>query len=106
MIKKIAVFILVFLFLTGISIVDDSHSFMTGKEAELSLQTRRIDSDIVKFSMLGIEKEANMAEVSRSFRKTQKEIVSAINGAAESIRDWLGFSEWPRKDFTFESKVL
>ena len=46
--KKVAVFMLVCLFLVGIAVVDDSHSLMTGKEAELSLQTRRIDSRSIK----------------------------------------------------------
>jgi hypothetical protein len=104
--KKVAVFMLVCLFLVGIAVVDDSHSLMTGKEAELSLQTRRIDSNTVRFSMLGVKKDVNITEASRVVRKVRKDIVSQIDGIAGCIRKCLGFTEWPRKDFTFDSRVL
>lgn len=104
--KKALIFLLVSLFLFGLTAVDESYSSMMGRVGSLSLQTRRIDSDRVRFSMLGMEREANMTEAVQAASEFREKAVFFLDRAVGQAREWLGMEEWPRKDLPFESKVL
>lgn len=104
--KRIVLFFMVSLFLIALSEVDDSCSSMMGLESHLSLQTRRIDQDHVRFSLLGKEREANMKEIEQAAEEVRDQAVAVLEQGAGRIREWLGFGVWPRKDLPFEAKVL
>ena len=61
--KKLAVFILTLFFIIGLVVVDEAYSDMMGKVGILSLQTRRVDQDLVTFSLFGKEYKVNMTEM-------------------------------------------
>lgn len=104
--KKVAVFILTFSFVVGLVAVDEAYSEIMGKAGVLSLQTRRTDQDCVTFSLLGEETIINVSDVEAKIGRFQNQGANVLEDFSDTIREYLGLGEWPRKDLPFQSKIL
>jgi hypothetical protein len=104
--KKAAVFVVTFCFVVGLVTVDEAYSEIMGKPGIMSIQTRKIDSEHVTFSLLGEEATINVSDVETAINEIQGKGVSLLEEFTLTIRELVGLAEWPRKELPFQSKIL
>lgn len=61
--KKLALFLIVFLFLVGLAAVDGSYADMMHKDGSLTLQVKRVDENCISLSLFGQTREVNLLEL-------------------------------------------
>lgn len=104
--KKAVVFAMTVLFMFGLVAVDGAYSEMMGKEGVLSLQTRRVDHDNVRFSLLGQQAEINVTDMRMTLDDIKDEAVDFLEDVSANVRKLLGIPAWPRDDLPFEYRIL
>jgi hypothetical protein len=70
-IKRLSVFILTFFLYTGLMIVDNAGSEMTGHPTNLSLETGRVDREHYYMRMLGKEALINTGSIAKRFTEAK-----------------------------------
>ncbi len=110
--KRIAVFVLVFSFYLGLTIVDSACSEMTRSPGALTLQLMRIDEDHLSMSFLSREVTINtsliLSEVSR-MKDSASEAVSVLTRMAagrDDDRQSQSNYNTPDRELPFPSKIL
>lgn len=100
--QKVAVFLISFFFLIGLVTVDEAYSEMMGQDSTLCLQTRRLNEEVVRFSLLGQEATVNVSLVQEGWEQIERmeqEIRSLLSPKGKKRAE-------ERDDLPFEGKIL
>lgn len=104
--KKLAVFILVFMAVYGVITVDQAYSDMMDQDGMIAPVIKRVDPDHVNFSMLGQTAAVNTTELSSDWREISNKVTEGLDMAVVHIRDFLGIKEEERDYSVFKTQIL
>lgn len=104
--KKLAVFILVFASVYGFTAVDEAYSDMMDQDGKIAPDIRRVNSDIMTFSMFGQTTEVNTTKLEEDWSGFSGRVTVALDTAVDKIQNFLGIEE-PERDYSvFKTEIL
>ena len=104
--RKLAVFILVFMAVYGIITVDQSYSDMMDQDGKIAPEIRRVNPDYVSFFFFFKTAEVNTTELSEDWRELSSRVTEGLDVLVVQIRDFLGIREEERDYSVFNTQIL
>lgn len=105
-IKKLLVFIMVFLAVYGFVAVDESYSDMMDKDGQVGLDVRRVNSEYITVSIFGKSADINTRELSEEWEKITDHVVDRLETTTNGIRTAFGIKDIERDYSVFKSQML
>jgi hypothetical protein len=104
--KKLTLFILVFAAVYGFTAVDEAYSDMMDQDGKIAPDIRRVNSDIVTFSMFGQTAVVNTTKLETDWCVFSGRVTVGLDAAVVHIQDFLGIEE-PERDYSvFKTEIL
>ncbi len=107
--KKMAVFMLVFSFYLGLTVVDSACSEMTRHPGALTLQSKRIDADHLFLSFLGKEAMVDTRSILNEFSRVKEDTKGALSCLVQQALDRKDVDDFPERrdaEYPLPSKIL